>query len=73
VFFAADGWADTFDPITNAKQNRKVVAVYTITRGKECAYGLVEAKQNYIFVSDSFGPTIVSLQKEFPVDCAQTR
>ena len=70
-FFSGDEWTENLPSMLNQKQSRKVFAVYTYQKAKDCFYGVAEIIQPYDGFAAKYTESSITLQKDFRIQCSE--
>ncbi|CAN5581639.1 hypothetical protein BH18ACI3_BH18ACI3_18950 [soil metagenome] len=70
-FFSGDDWSEYARSTFIMRKERKIFATYTYQKAKECLYGVAEVVQTFDNTTSKFGNSVVTLKKDFPIQCAE--
>lgn len=73
LYFAGDGWSEFSDQPLFIRQSRNIFAAFTYTKGSECLYGIAEVVQTYDGMTDTYGNSVITLQKDIATPCVVAR
>jgi hypothetical protein len=71
LYFSGDNWMEyaSFSPAI--RKSRKVFATFTYRKAETCFYGVATTVQDFEAMKSAFGESVITLQKDTPLPCAQ--